>query len=77
MIVRELYEINEFGEKLYITYSTENKKILQEDTGIVYDTAIDIEGSPHTYIETEEMIEDDIFVDPQEALDIIFGDLEP
>lgn len=32
-------------------------KILQLDTGILYDEAIDVENSPHVYVETEILIE--------------------
>ena len=75
MIVRELYSEGQDGVKLFRTYSSVGKRILQEDTGDIYDEAIDIEGTPHTYVETDECIGDDEddFLEPQEALDAIFG----
>ena len=56
MIRSEIYEIKENGIKLYKTYSDEQYKIQQVDTGYIYDEAIDIENSIHTYIETTEKI---------------------
>lgn len=32
-------------------------KLTQEETGRVYDQAIDVDGAPFTYVETEEKIE--------------------
>ena len=59
MIVRELLIVNEDGTKLYKTYSDNKKKILQVDTGIVYDEAIDIDIATYTYVETDKEIEPD------------------
>lgn len=58
MIKREYYGENIVG-KLYRTYSDENYKIKQIETGIVYDEAIDIEDAPYTYEETNEKIEEE------------------
>lgn len=57
MIVREFYRQREDGVNLYRTYSDENYKIRQVETGVIYDEAIDIEGAEYTYKETEEKIE--------------------
>lgn len=57
MIKKELYEIRDDGIKLYRTYSDEEYKIQQVETGNVYDEAIDVENAEFTYIETAEMIE--------------------
>lgn len=57
MIVTEFYMERTDGVKLYRTYSTENVKIRQIDTGNIYDEAIDVENSKHTYEETNERIE--------------------
>ena len=57
MIKRELYKTRNDGVKLYRTYSDEDFKILQVETDLVFDEAIDIEDSDFTYIETEEKIE--------------------
>ena len=45
------------GVKLYRTYSDKNYKILQVETEIQYDKAIDIENAPYTYEETDVLIE--------------------
>lgn len=58
MIVKEFYKIREDGVKLYRTYSDENYKIRQIETGIIYDEAIDVENIEYTYEETEEKIEE-------------------
>lgn len=57
MIVKEFYLTRQDGVKLYRTYSTEQYKIKQVQTGAVYDEAIDVESAPYTYIETSEKIE--------------------
>ena len=57
MIKRELYITRQDGVKLFKTYSDENFKIRQVETGHIYDVAIDVENAPYTYEETEEKIE--------------------
>lgn len=57
MIVKEFYKTREDGVKLYRTYSDENYKIRQIETGIIYDEAIDVENAEYTYEETNEKIE--------------------
>ena len=39
------------GVKLYRTFSDENRKILQNDTCIIYDDAVDVENAEFTYTE--------------------------
>ena len=39
------------GVKLYRTFSDENRKILQNETGIVFDDAVDVENAVFTYSE--------------------------
>lgn len=56
MIVKEFYRTREDGVNLYRTYSDENYKIRQIETGIIYDEAIDVETSTYTYEETDEPI---------------------
>lgn len=56
-IQRELFGENDDGVKLYRTFSDENRKILQVETGIIFDDAVDVEGSEFTYLETDGMIE--------------------
>lgn len=53
MIVKEFYKTREDGVNLYRTYSTDNKLILQNETGAEYAEAIDVENAPYTYTETE------------------------
>ena len=57
MVKRDYYSTRADGVKLYKTYSTDNFKIRQVETGHVYDTAIDVENAPYTYEETEERAE--------------------
>ena len=39
------------GVKLYRTFSDEGRKILQNETGIVFDDAVDVENAVFTYSE--------------------------
>ena len=57
MIIREFYRIREDGVNLFRTYSNENKYIRKVGTNEEYSEAIDIEGAPYTYIETDKEIE--------------------
>lgn len=57
MIVREFYRKREDGVKLFRTYSTDNKYIRKVGTNEEYSEAIDIEGAPYTYEETDKEIE--------------------
>ena len=57
MIQREYYATREDGVVLYRTYSDEGKKIMQKPTMVVYDEAIDVDGAPYEYVETDELIE--------------------
>lgn len=58
MIKREYYKTRKKdGVKLYRTYSDENYKIKQIETGFIFDEAIDVESSTYTYEETDELIE--------------------
>lgn len=54
MIVKEFYKIREDGVNLYRTYSDADLMILQNETGVVYSEAIDVEDAPYTYTETDE-----------------------
>lgn len=69
MIIKEFYKTRSDGVKLYRNYSDEGKQILQNETGIVYDEAIDVEGAPYTYSETGEPRE----LTAEEALELIMG----
>ena len=72
MIKTEFYRIREDGARLVRTASTDGFKILQNETGAVYDEAIDLENSAYTYTETDEKIDTDD-VDNEEALTILLG----
>lgn len=58
MIQREYYKTREDGVMLFRTYSDRNCLILQVETGILYEEAVDIETAPYTYEETDQPIED-------------------
>lgn len=53
MIVREYYNMRFDGVALYRTYSDANLRIRQVETGAIYDEAIDVDGAPYTYEETD------------------------
>ena len=57
MIVREEYDTRADGVKLFRTYSDAGKSIIQNETGIVYNEAIDVENAPYTYSEYDEIID--------------------
>lgn len=61
MIKTEFYRTREDGIDLYRTYSDADKYILQVETGIEYDKAIDVADENgnirYTYEETEKEIE--------------------
>lgn len=53
-------------------YSDKGVKLLQVETNNLYNDAVDVVPCRFTYEESEELI-DDSTMDPQEALDMIFG----
>ena len=57
MIVKEFYTQRKDGVNLYRTYSDADLKIRKVGTDEIYDEAIDIEGAPYTYEETDMPIE--------------------
>lgn len=57
MIQREFYTQRKDGVKLYRTYSDAEMMIRQNETGVEYAEAIDIEGAEYSYTETETPIE--------------------
>ena len=69
MIVKEEFKTRGDGVKLFRTYSDEGKKIIQNETGIEYSEAIDVENAPYTYSESDEEIE----LTAEEALELILG----
>ena len=57
MIAREFYRTRKDGVDLYRTYSDKGLKIQKVGTDEIYDEAIDIDGAPYTYVETDIPIE--------------------
>nr|DAI45300.1 MAG TPA: hypothetical protein [Caudoviricetes sp.] len=41
------------GTKLYRTFSDAGKQILQNETGVIFEDAVDVEGAVFSYSETE------------------------
>lgn len=79
MIKKEFFKTRDDGVKLYKTYSDKNFRILQVETGIIYEEAIDIETSNYTYEETDELIEQEEINEIElkaQAYDIITGEVE-
>ena len=80
MIQREFYTQRKDDAKLYRTYSDAGMMIWQNETGAEYAGAIDVEGSPYTYTETEtpietpEMTTEERLQDAETALGIMFGE---
>ena len=68
-IVTEYYKTRGDGVRLVRTYSDQGFTIRQKQTGNLYDEAIDVEGAPYTYEETDQVIE----ISAEEALAIITG----
>lgn len=58
MVIKELFKTRSDGVKLYRTYSDEGKRLIQNETGVVYDEAVDVENAPYTYTESDELIEE-------------------
>ena len=69
MILREFYRTRNDGVNLYRTYSDEGRDIIQNETGIVYTEAIDVENAPYTYTESDE----DKELTAEEAMAVILG----
>lgn len=70
MIVREFYRTRTDGVNLYRTYSDMDRMIIQNETGITYSEAIDVENAPYTYTESAEELPG---LTPEEALELILG----
>lgn len=56
MITRNYLRTRKDGVKLYTTSSSLGLKIRQEQTGAVFDEAVDVENAPYTYTETDEPV---------------------
>lgn len=69
MVIKEFYTTRADGVKLFRTYSDAGKYLIQNETGIEYTEAIDVENAPYTYSEGDDLPE----LTAEEALDIIVG----
>ena len=70
MIVKEECETRSDGVKLIRNYSDAGKRIIQNETGEIYEEAVDVENAPYTYSESTE---DAPPVNAGEALAIILN----
>ena len=60
MIKTEYFATREDEVVLNRTYSDAGFYILQNETGIKYSEAVDVEDAPYTYSETDELIETEV-----------------
>ena len=58
-IVREFFSTRADGVNLYRTYSDTGMMLLQNETGVEYSDAVDIESAPYTYSESANPIADE------------------
>ena len=72
MVKTAFYRVREDGVNLVRTASTAGYMVRKDQTGELYEEAIDIEGIGYTYTETDIPILPDELTDSQ-ALDIIMG----
>lgn len=56
MIQKDFYITRKDGVTLYRNYSDNGHYIRQVETGNVYSEAIDVDGAPYTYEETDELV---------------------
>lgn len=70
MIITEFYKTRRDVVNLYRTYSDEHRTVVRED-GAVFEEAIDVENSGHTYVEGDYLPDEEITA--EEALAIITG----
>ena len=73
MIQREFYTQRKDGVKLYRTYSDAGMLIRQNETGVEYAEAIDVEGASYTYEETDMSI---MSIDADELTDMRLSAVE-
>lgn len=74
MVITEFYLQRDDGVNLYRTYSDRNMMILQEQTGIEYSEAVDVENSGYTYKETDNPVDtaEDISGSYDERHDVLY-----
>ena len=56
-IIKEFHSERTDGVKLYKIYSASDVLLRQVETGHLYSVAVDVEGSPYTYEETDMPVE--------------------
>ena len=71
MIITEYYMTRKDGVVLNRTYSDAGFYIVQNETGTEYSEAVDVEGAPYTYAETDELIETEGEATEQDYLDAL------
>ncbi len=71
MIVQERFRLEEDGWVFVKTYSDAGMMIRQDETGDVYEEAIDPEQAGRTYTEMDIPVEDD--ADAEEIVSILIG----
>lgn len=59
MVIREFFRTRNDGVNLYRTYSDEGRVLVQNETGIEYTEAIDVEDAAYTYSETDKHVEEE------------------
>lgn len=59
MIIKELFTVRMDGVALFRVFSDKKVTIIQNETGVEYDEAIDVEDAKFTYTETENPIHED------------------
>ena len=64
MIIREYFKTRSDGVALYRTYSDAGYLIRQIETGTEYSEAIDVDGAPYTYAETDTLIPPETCAEP-------------
>lgn len=67
MVIREYFSSWQDSTKLYKHYSDQGLVLLQNETGLMYPEAIDVEFAPYTYSETDIPVD----VEEEEILDEI------
>ena len=75
MIIKEEYKIRADGVKLFRTYSDAGKYVVQNETGIAYSEAIDVENAPYTYTEGDDIPVDEntVLSEKAAAYDVLMG----
>lgn len=59
MIVKEFFRTRKDGVNLYRTYSDEGFYIIQNETGVEYAEAVDVEDANYTYSESDRLVENE------------------